>query len=263
VATKCTWLFNGSSSGSGRVWGFSESWYTTLAGNALLAAMDLVSSRRVQILSVNSAIVGYRIGQDNGRSFVKRKLFFPPDGNSASNLPVDCALCQVDVSNSTTRKKFFLHDLPDDWIIRTVVDPMRIPAILLVVNTLAAAGFQVRYQNQTAITAPVLSVDATGNVVTSAGFGIVANQTISFLNCRDINHRAIRGNYIVETVTDSTHFKVAHWGGTVVGRSGRVRLVNFSFGNAVALGDDSLIGAASRKVGRPFFQSRGRAPVRR
>jgi len=264
MATKATWLFNGSSQSSGRVWGFSESWYTSLSGQNLINAMDLVSSRRVQILSQNTQIVGYRIAQATGRAFVRRTVFSPPVGNAASNINVDSCLMQCDVGNGGNRKKFFFHDLPDDWIVRTIIDPARYNAILLVLQTLSVAGFQVRFQRQNAIDAPILSIDATGNVVTSAGFGVIANQVVSFLNCRDNNNRAVRGSYVVETVTDSTHFKVAHWTGQIVGRRGRVRLVSFDFGGAVVLpNNDSIIGAASRKVGRPFFQSRGRAPVRR
>lgn len=264
MATKATWLFGGSTSASGLTWGFSESWYTNLAGDALINAMDLVSSRRVQILSRSSEIVGYRIGTPNGRSFVVRKRFSSPSGNDWSNMPVDAALCQCGIAGSDNRKKFFFHDLPDDWVNLASVEAARRPAINTVISTIAAAGFLVRFQNPIAVAAPILAVDALGAVTTSAPVALAVNNVVSFLNMRDTNNRAIRGTFVVDLVTDPTHFRVAHWGGSIVGRSGRVRVVSFLVGAALYLGDTtSIIRGGSRKVGRPFFQLRGRAPVRR
>lgn len=263
MATKATWLFNGSSQSSGRAWGFSESWFTNLAGDALITAMDLVSTRRAQILSKNTQIVGYRIGQAGGRSFVVRKLFDPPSSNDASNMPVDAALCQMDVAGGTARKKFFFHDLPDDWVVRTTIDPARFAAINLVMQTISAAGFLVRFQLQAAISAPILEVSALGVVKTSAAIGLAQNNIVSFLAVRDINNRPIRGSYVVTNVADAQTFTVAHWPGNVVGRRGRVRLVSFDYGGALFLPNSGIIGGASRKVGRPFFQFRGRVPVKR
>jgi len=264
MAVKVSWLFNGNNVGrSSRVWGFSETWYCALTGDALIAAMDLVSARRVQILSNDSAIVGYRIGQENGRSYVVRKLFAPPDGNDGSNLPVDAALCQCQVDGSPTVKKFWLHDLPDDWINGGNIVASRRGAIQLVVDAYAAFGFGVRYQQRTASTANVLTVDALGAVVTQTPQTFAVNNLVTFLNCRDVNNRAIRGTYAVATRTDDTHFTLAHWPGNIVSRSGRVRLNSFTVGLARSMGALGVIEGGSRKVGRPFFQSRGRASVRR
>lgn len=263
MATKATWLFNGRSERTGNVWGFSETWYTNLAGDALVTAMDLVSSRRVQILSSDTQVVGYRIGTANGRAYVVRKEFKPPMSNDHSNLPVDAALCKCGIAGSDNQKRFFFHDLPDNTVNAMSVDFNTEGQIELVVQTLSAAGFLVRYQNPVAAQAPILSIDATGNVVTSAAFAVAANNTVTLLNCRDVNNRAIRGTFIAETVTDGTHFKLAHWGGSTVGRSGKVRLTSFLFGAALFLPEETVIRGGAKKVGRPFFQLRGRVPNRR
>jgi hypothetical protein len=264
MATKATWLFNGAGTLTwDKVWGFSETWYTSLTGDALIAAMDTISSKRRLLLASDAAIVGYRIGVDNGRSFVIRKLFSAPTSNSTSNVPVDSALCQVGTAGGPAIKRFWLHDLPDDWILGGKVIPSVRPGIFDLINTFSALGFQVRFQNQAAVKSDVLSITTLGLVTTVQAFGTVAGDLVSFLNCKDINGKPIRGQYIVETVTDPTHFTVAHWSGVTVGRSGKVRKVAYLFGTALALGDRGLISAGSRKVGRPFFQSRGRAPIRR
>src|SRR5580765_3428997 len=137
MATKATWLFNGgdlTSAAGGKVYGFSETWYTSLDGDALINAMDLVSSLRRLCLAKFTSIVGYRIGQVNGRSFVIRKFLAAPRENDEGNLPVDSALMQVNIAGSTSRKRFFIHDLPDDWIAGGVINPQRRLALRDVVD---------------------------------------------------------------------------------------------------------------------------------
>ncbi len=264
MTVKVSWLFNGNDTDTGgKVWGFSESWYSDLTGAALISAMDNVSRYRALVLAHDTQIVGYRIGQTTGRSFVIRKLFEAPDANDTSNLPVDCALCQCAVTGSPTVKKFFIHDLPDDWIVDGHILASRELDIANVTLALAANSFMVRFQDPAAVKSNILSIDATGNVVTIQPITVNIGNAIQMLNVRDANNRAIKGSFIVETVTDTTHFKLAHWPGNVIGRRGSVRLVAFLFRTASFLEGRTIIGAASRKVGRPFFQQRGRAPIRR
>lgn len=263
MPNKATWLFNGDSTKSGKTWGFSESWYSGLSDDALITAMDNVSAIRRQILAYDCQIVGYRIGQPNGRSYVVRKSFAPPNANDYSNIPVDAAMCQVGVVGAPAIKRFWLHDLPDDWIERTEIVAGRVAAIRNVVDAYTVFGFQVRFQNQAAVTSDIFSIDALGVVVTVQAHGLVANQQVSFLKCRDVNNKAIRGQYIVTNVASPTVFTVGHWPGNVVGRRGKVRLTQYQFGAALSLLDRGVVLGGSRKVGRPFFQSRGRAPARR
>ena len=49
------------------------------------------SAARRLIMAKETAIVGYRIGQANGRSYVVRVNFEAPRANDYSNLPVDAA----------------------------------------------------------------------------------------------------------------------------------------------------------------------------
>ena len=235
-----------------------------LVGDALIAAMDVVSAQRRLILSSDSEIVGYRVSNGTGRSYVVRRSLPGPVANDSSNLPVDAVNTAVGVAGGPARKKFFLHDLPDDWISSTAVDPGVVGALNRVIKEYADGGFQVRFQNPAAISSPVLSIDALGVVTTVLPWAIAANQTVQFLNCKDTNRRPVRGTYVVASLGVGNTFTLAHWTGQIVGRSGTARLVAFLFGPAVYLGPKQTpLIAASRKVGRPFFQSRGRVPVRR
>jgi hypothetical protein len=170
---------------------------------------------------------------------------------------------QCGCAGVVTRKKFFFHDLPDDWIIQDTIAASRRVAIVNVMTALENDGFSVRVQNQNAPQADILSIDALGVVTTVQASLIPVNSLVQFLHCRDVNNKTIRGTYIVSAVTDPTHLTVAHWPGNIVGRRGKVRQQLFTPRGAVNLGDQGIVGAASRKVGRPFFQSRGRVPTRR
>jgi hypothetical protein len=261
---KATWLFNGATEGADSVWGFSESWYTNLAGDALVTAMDLVSSRRSLILSSNTKIIGYRIGTTTGRSYVVRRERQSPTSNGVSNIPVDSALCQVGIAGTDNRKRFFFHDMPDGWVSGVEINPNRIPDVNLVVQTLAAAGFLVRYQSNIPAPVPILSIDTLGVVKTTLPITVAVNQSINILNCRDVTGRTVRGTYVVSAVANPNEFTLAHWTGQQVSRSGKVRLVNLVPGAALYLGDsDTVIRGGAKKVGRPFFQFRGRVPNRR
>lgn len=261
---KCTWLFNGGNLLTDeKVWGFSETWYSGLEGVALVAAMDNLSDQRRLILARDVKIVGYRIGQANGRSYVIRKSFSAPRENDYSNMPVDSALCQVAVDGAPAIKRFWLHDLPDDWVNVAQIVAARKRQIRAVIDAYSVFGFKVRTTNQAAATANILSITDAGVVTTVQAHGLVANQLVSFLSCRDINNRPIRGQWIVQAPITANTFTVAGWGGNVVARRGRVRVVNYSILPALSLGDRGIISGGSRKVGRPFFQSRGRVPNRR
>lgn len=264
-ANKATWLFNGGFSGNtDRVWGFSETWYSQQSGDNLVNQMNAVTDKRALIMAKDTSIVGYRIGQSVGRSFVVRKSRQAPITNESSNVPVDAALCQVKVDGASAIKRFFVHDLPDDFVEGDHIGFNFQQPILDYVSQLCFQGFQVRYQNPAADKASILSIDATGVVTTVQPFAVAVGDQVQFLAVRDTNGRAIRGKFYVSVASVGNTFTVKHWGGQTVGARGSVRKVDFRFGNALFMGpDQTIIGAASRKVGRPFFQQRGRVPARR
>src|SRR6266699_1320570 len=107
ASVKATWLFTGLSPDSGKAWGFSETWYATDTGSLLIAKMDIVSATRRLCLPDETSIVGYRIGNPDGRSYVVRKNFNGSGQNGKSNLPLDCALCECGVTGVPSIKKFF------------------------------------------------------------------------------------------------------------------------------------------------------------
>lgn len=269
MTIKCTLLFNGQSSnprGRDLTYGFSETWFSNQSELTVVAALHAISEKRALLLAKDTKIVGYRIGDVTGRSQVVTQTWNAPSGNDAGNVPVDSALCIMRAASGSPVKRFWVHDLPDDWVTGGALEPARRNAVLEYLRAVEANQFLIRFVIQTAANAPVLSVDAAGNVVTTANIALVVNNYVSFLRARDNNNKAIRGKFVVETVTDGTHFKLANWTGQIVGNRGRVRLVAYDYIAARVQNrnvDSWLIKCGARKVGRPFFQLRGRAPNRR
>lgn len=264
MTTKCTWLFNGQSLVSGKSWGFSETWYTEITNESnIVAAMDLISSRRVLFLGQDTAIVGYRYGLPGARAFVRKRVFAPPATNSTSNIPNDAAQCQVFGSVTNSVKRFFLHDLSDVSIQSDVITPLVTGLIQDYLNLISTQNWEMRYVQQNAINAPILSIDVNGNVTTVGAYAATVGSYVTFLKSKDINGKPVRGQFVVTAVTDASHFAVAHWTSQIVARSGKVRLVNYSYQPVNVSQTISVLGAAQRKVGRPFFALRGRVSNRR
>lgn len=261
---KCSWLFNGTnwSDEDNMNFGFSESWYFGGSEAGALDAMEGVSIVRRQIMAFGCAIVGYRLSDGAGLNRLVRKYIPTAHGVDYPNLPVDAALCQCRVAGTPTIKKFWLHNLPDDWVSKAAIVATRKNQIRTVIDAYSAFGFQVRYSVLNAPTVEVLSITDQGVVTCLGAHQAAANNKVTLLRCRDVNGRPQRGVYVVSAVANATTLTLAHWPGNVVARSGKIRMQQFAYGTAVSLGEAGLIRGGSRKVGRPFFLLRGRAPAR-
>lgn len=263
MPTKCTWLFNGRIGTPGRPFGFSETWYTGLTGDAILTAMDFVSDRRVLTLARYTNIVGYRIGQPNGRAFVVPRDYAAPSTNSAANVQLDSALMQCGNDLNNAIKRFYLHCLPDAWVDDGDVSVANQNRLRLVIDTLSVQGFQFRSRKATSPVADILEVSAAGVVKTIQNMVVAVKDEITFLRARDVNGKAVRGTYIVTAVASATEFTLAHWPNLTLGRSGKVKKLEYEYGGVISLGQRGFIRTGGRKVGRPFGLLRGRAPTRR
>lgn len=264
MTLKCTWLFNGEiSQGSDSLpYGFSESWYTQKAEGDALDSMDRVSDLRRGILARGCSIVGHRITDGAGASRLERVGYAAPGNNDWPNLPVDAALCQVRIAGAATIKKFWLHNLPDDWVNKGHVVGAEKAKIRRVIESYVDTSFQARYQVLNAASAEIMSISDAGLVTTRAPHTFIAGNEVTLLRCRDINGRTKRGKFIVGAGPTATTFTLTHWAGFEVARSGKIRLVTYGYGNATSMQLEGLIRGGARKVGRPFYMLRGRAPAR-
>ena len=204
--------------------------------DTIVATMDTISNIRRTILAHDVDIVGYRITFSTGRGYVLRKFFSSPTRNSGSNLPVDAALCEVSSTAPGSVKRFWLHDLPDDYVMNGAIVRDNVAQINSVIKAYCDNGFQIRYQDQLAASANILSITAAGLVTTRQAIALVEGQQVDLLHVRDINRKAIHGRYSVGHVTDAQHFLLNSWPGNTVAEVGKVRLTSFLFSNAAVFG---------------------------
>jgi len=275
MTLKATWLWNGFNKQQNLFWGFSETWYTDDSPAALQPKMDALAAIRTQLRGTTCVYYGARMADTapNSRAFTIRSdgTIKASTRNGGVNVAPDAALCLCFGTVAGTSKRFWLHALPDGFIDEGNFDPgSNVPTkAALWINTLAAQGFKFRFIDPTAPTGQVLSIDSFGNVVLIQPIaGVAPNSLVQLLKVRGVDGRGKRGKFYVDTVTDASHFKLAHWPGDVVAQSGKIRIVRFNFTSIApvpAAGPlaDPTIRAGVRKVGRPFGQLRGRAVARR
>ncbi len=274
MTLKATWLWNGSVPSGRTMFGFSETWYTDDSPSGLLPKMEAFAADRVSILARGVSLYGYRI-QDVAPG--SRAYTVKPNreiqGRRAQeypNVPQDAALCKCYGTVAGTLKRFWFHVLPDDMVASGDFNPTSNVegGARGLINSLAAKGFKFRYINQAAATANVVSIDAAGNVVTNqAVTGVAVNSVVQLLKVKGVDGRAKRGFFTVDTVTDTSHFKLRAWDGGVVGVSGKIRIVQYAFTSIELVPDqgfnsDPTIRPGVRKCGRPFGQLRGRVTAR-
>lgn len=275
MTLKCTWLFNGTAKNNALAYGFSETWYTDDAPAVLLPKMTEWAQLRVQIMARGCSLYGFRIADTapGSRAYTQKPAapIESPGRGGFPNVPQDAALCQCFGSANGTVKRFWFHNLPDNFVEDADFDPTKnMPQRCReIINNLSANGFKFRYQLKNTASADIESIDADGNVVlVQALAGSAQGSLVQLSHVRGLDGRGKRGKFRVQTFTDTRHFKLAHYDLGAVGLSGKLRIVAYDFTGIqavpnVGIGSDPTIRPGVRKCGRPFGQLRGRAVARR
>lgn len=264
MATKCTFVFNGSARGGTAPFGFSETWYHAANDvNVCFMAMQNVASKRAECLGRVCTLAYFRIQLDGGRAVSFEVPWPAPFAADTGNVPADSELCKVFDVAQRRSKNFFVHFLPDDKVIDGGLVANHVVKINAFMTALQANGFMWRASKRTP-EIEIQGIDANGLVTTIGAHGFVVNNQVQLLRVRDVNNRAYRGRYAVVAPLTATTFTLAHWPGAVVLRTGKVRLIDFEFLTISPLPSwRRAVRAGTRKVGRPFGLLRGRSAARR
>lgn len=272
---KATWCWNGSTADGQTVFGFSETWYSNLTGQALVDSMRTLARTRAPMLAAGCFLFGYRIGQPGGKAITIREnaSIKAPRGNDGPNVPQDAALCQArGTAAGLPTKRFWLHCLPDDQVANgKFANPNQMAQDAATwVNELNNAGFMFRYQIL-GTPARVASISDLGAVVLSDNIVVAAGTDIKLLRVKDVNGRGATGIFRVAATPapTATTFSLLGWTGQEVGVSGKVAVVTYGFtAMSAAVTQIGAVGSAvirpgTRKCGRPFGQLVGRASAKR
>jgi len=271
MATKCTWLIQlGTISPAGnpaRLAGYSESWYSPDAfSTQLLSNFTQLAIVRASLLPASGTIVGLRFQQTNGvtaGASVSQPISLPGTSGSLTDAPQIAIKIQLNAAAGLPNKKILiLRGVPDDCVAKGEFNPttaFRTNLTTFLAN-LVNTPWLWRGRDLTAVSYPILTVTPLGAYQLSAPSVIPANTVVQVLRSKNLAGRQKGGFFFVTTPTAFTG-TLLNWNhGDTTG--GRMRTAGIVFPAPRGFLIPPIVVAIVKKVGRPFSQYRGRAPVK-
>lgn len=261
---KITMIFDYANN-AGKAGGWSESWYRDGSEDDAIRAAGEISKRRAFWLPSTVEILGSRIQLVGGRGrFLENRWPGVVQGANAQDVPQMAALLECSGAGVQNVKRYHVRGLPDSYVVGGSLDKTKFTeqSFTTWMRTLIAQEARFRAINLAGTRAKVASIDANGNVVLLAPLTFNVNDAMSLLRVRNSQGKAIRGTYYVETKVDGATFKLRNWTGGVVTLTGEMRAQSIIYPQ-VSLNNARILGAAVRKVGRPFVVYRGRARTKK
>jgi len=245
-----------------RVAGWSEGWYTDLSITSARAAVDTLAGARSALLTSSAAIVGQRYRVVGGGSSTDNKIF-PGSNPTLSDLPSIGLLCTVAAVGAPNVRRFALRGIPDARAVEGEYVPSSgfTTALSNFGDVLGNGNWKFKGRVLTNPKVEILSIAVDGTVISKSAIALAAGDKVRLLNVRDDNGANQSGQYIVDTWTNGTHWKILGYEGAIAHR-GFARL-DETFNFTVLLGSFERGRVVTHKVGRPFFQFRGRRSTRR
>jgi hypothetical protein len=269
MTLKCTALFtqstnlSGGSRGLVRVGGWSETWYSNQAITETRNEFETLCQIRALMLPNSAAVIGQRYQIVGGGSSTSGRVF-PGAGGQPADVPQMALMCTMKAAGVPNIRRFALRGIPDAIVVEGEYKPTGAftTALNRYSTQITDGQFLMRGRNLSTAPFGVVSVDVNGNVVLTAAQTITVGSEMQFVRTTDQYGRTVSGSYFVETVTDTTHFKLhAYTFGVVNG--GQIRLLTAPGFLAMEIGSLVPVRVVVRKVGRPFGGYRGRASNRR
>lgn len=264
---KCDMLINASTNKTNstpsqvRTGGWSEGWYADADPGSVRFPFEAVCQARASLLPGNCTIVGQRYRIVGGGSTTSGKAF--PGGSALlGDIPQVGLLCTVSGQGQANVRRFRLGGLPDARVVEGEFSRESVydAALSRYFKACATNAMRFKCRNLVADRYHLVSINAQGQVVTAnaAIGGLTAY--VDLLKCRDANGKAVKGRFATMPGADNLHFTLLGWNGRTVVK-GDLRPVADLFPivdvNTFAVGRVIV-----HKVGRAFFQYRGRASKR-
>jgi len=263
--------FNNATSAVDRTAGFSDGWYQDGSDAYDYNEVDAGRvTKRAALLPTRSTVVGVRIsdvdayGVTTGKSRTY-KLSNKGGQTAQCDDPRMSLLYDVRAQDKSNELNLYIQNVPDIRVAKGSYNPD--PAWQTAVQQYLLYAFTNNYGfmglEQQWPKIPVQTISALGVVVTKKPHGMVDNQYVRFLRTSENGYtKRNPSGYQVKDVVDAYTFSVWNWDGRpgIVSTGGSVTTWGKTFCKPT-LNNYSIINpmAATRKVGRPFFQYRGRA----
>jgi len=243
-----------------RVGGWSENLYFDDAAK-MPASITAMQVRRAALLPANCAIIGqrYRFADGSSQTFTER---FASPGDFSVDIPQMALQCTAKNLGMASIRKFNIRGLPDSWVVNGewIGSGPAQSRLIAYFNTLV--GFQWKGRLRSAAAVDVVSIDGNGVFVLADDLAFTLGGQIRLVRVTNDVGQNVTGIYRVLLRTDARNGKLANWKSSTVDSVGKFQLVSFQYPTFLA-GQITYSRVAPRKVGRSFFQYRGRASKRR
>lgn len=245
-----------------RTAGWSENFYYDSTGvtDAIINAMQVA---RAALLPTQAAIIGQRFQFEDGSTRTATRRYSGTTGESVDIPQMGLLASSRNLGFQSTRH-FIIRGIPDAWVVAgELVDNAAIQLALRNYFTQLANGFRWKARNKAATQVDITRIDNNGNAIVAPGWPITTDDRVRMVRVVNTVGQSITGTYRLLAVTDSTHFQIANWGDNLtVANRGRLQLVSFNYPPFLP-GQTQVSRVAPKKVGRSFFQARGRVSARR
>ncbi len=266
MTIKCTLLIQhttGGKAGEGgaRVGGWSESYYAdTTEFTVALVRTNALCSLRAALLPQGSVVVGQRYQQVNPVGTSRTgSATFAGNGGVPQDIPQMALYCRARTQNTANVRELVIRGLPDERVVNGNYDPERTyTAALNQFFTFLRTGWVMRGLDLSQQRTAIVSIVAPGTITTTVPHGLSVGQQFKILRTTQSNGRQAGGVYtVLTTATNKT--LTADIDLALPAKGGSVRAYAIVY---PPIGDCEIDRVGIRKVGRNFFQYRGRA-VRR
>jgi hypothetical protein len=249
--------------------GWTESWY--YPGQVIATAQTAtigagggggppgLAQLRASFLPPGNAIVGqrYQVVSPTGPSLTTIATF-PGGWNEAEDIPQQALLVNVPGLAVANVKRLILRGIPDARVVEGEFSPIIgfTASMQNFFNGLSGWSFRGRdlAQPRTAI----LSISAIGAVITETAHSLVVGQMVRILRSRAVDGDLLGGRFQVASVGPANNvFTLTNWAPGEATTGGTVRPDAIIY-PSVDVSRVAVARCITRRVGKPFFQYRGR-----
>lgn len=249
---------NNTTPGLSRVGGWSEGFYLNADVATALPRLIEVCKDRAPLLTTAAEIVGQRVRVVGGGSSTYARKF-PGTFDQQADIPQMALLLTANGVGEPNTRRFTLRGIADARVIEgefsgTAEFNRRLQIYATELQTQLMAF---KCQSLSAPQANVLTISATGAVILEAPQSFFAEQMVQGLRVMsDDNNDVITFTAKAVSGVDSAHYTLVPWTyGPAHG--GRLRLIEKIY-PVIAADSVSVVKITTHKVGRDFFQYRGR-----
>lgn len=243
-----------------RTGGWSESLFFDETASTWASDLNRLQISRAGLLPDQASIIGQRYEYPDGSTNTDNRIY---GGSSGESVDVPQMALEFSCKDATVKsvRHWTIRGLPDAWVIRGEISTDTAVSQAIQRYLAQMAGFRWKCVDKSAATAGIVEISSNGNYELDVAFTLAVGSYVKLLRCRDQYGRAAKGKFYVNASPTVQTGTLANWPAGIIVQNGRMRLVSSGFGT-FAQAFSSVSRVMVKKIGRSFFQYRGRASKR-